>query len=193
MKIYTINTPNGQIGEETTSSDAYVAILDYISAQDIDNCKIVDYIDELHKTYQINPSHFGVTGVIWCDYVERDKTEETKEEIKSPVYLDKAHFCIYMTRIINIYTNENEAVDAVSNLFGGGAVDFFDVFTGLSLAATLLEEMVGDTTGAIRYFMDECNCDFDRFCVGIDEDFEVKNSSDLYDYIVKYCRMEEEE
>ena len=193
MKIYTINTPNGQIGEETTSSDAYVAILDYISAEDIDNCKKVDYIDELHKTYQINPSHFGVTGVVWCDYVEADKTEETKEETKSPVYLDKAHFCIYMTRIINIYSNENEAVDAVTNLFGGGAVDFFDVFTGLSLAATLLEEMVGDATGAIRYFMDECGCDFDRFCIGIDEDFEVKNSSDLYDYIAKYCRTEEEE
>lgn len=196
MKIYTINTPNGQIGEETTSSDAYVAILEFISTQDVDNCKKVEYIDELHKTYQINPNHFGVTGMIWCDYVDKDKTEETdktKEETKPSVYLDKAHFCIYMTRIINIYTNENEAVDAVSNLFGGGAVDFFDVFTGLSLAATLLEEMVGDTTGAIRYFMDECDCDFDRFCIGIDEDFEVKNSGDLYDYIVKYCRMEEEE
>ena len=193
MKTYIINMPNGQIGEETTSSDAYVAILDYISAQDIDNCKIVEYIDELHKTYQINPSHFGVTGVVWCDYVEADKTEETKEETKSPVYLDKAHFCIYMTRIINIYSNENEAVDAVTNLFGGGAVDFFDVFTGLSLAATLLEEMVGDATGAIRYFMDECGCDFDSFCIGIDEDFEVKNCSDLYDYIAKYCRTEEEE
>lgn len=193
MKIYTINMPNGQIGEEITCSDAYVAILDYISTQDVDNCKKVEYIDELHKTYQINPNHFGVTGMIWCDYVDTDKTDETKEEIKSPVYLDKAHFSIYMTRIINIYTNENEAIDAVTNLFGGSAIDFFDVFTGLSLAATLLEKMVGDATGAIRYFMNECDCNFDRFCVDIDEDFEVKNSGDLYDYIVKYCRMEEEE
>lgn len=193
MKTYIINMPNGQIGEETTSSDAYVAILEFISTLVVDSCKIVEYIDELHKTYQINPSHFGITGVIWCDYVEKDKTEEIKEEPKPFVYLDKAHFSIYMTRIINIYNNENEAVDAVANLFGGGAVDFFDCFTGLSLAATLLEEMVGDTTGAIRYFMDECGCDFDRFCAGIDEDFEVKNCSDLYDYIVKYCRMEEEE
>lgn len=192
MKIYTINTPNGQIGEEIDYSDAYVAILNFISAQDIDNCKKVDYIDELHETCQINPNHFGVTGVVWCDYVEEDKTEETKKEIKSPVYLNKVHFCIYMTQIINTYNNENEAINAVANLFGG-AVDFFDVFTGLSLAATLLEEMVGDTTGAIRYFIDECDCNFDKFYIGIDEDFEVKNCSDLYDYIVKYCRMEEEE
>ena len=193
MKIYTINTPNGQIGEETISPDAYVAILEFISTLVVDSCKMVEYIDELHKTYQINPSHFGVTGVIWCDYVEKDKIEETKEETKSPVYLDKAHFCIYMARIINIYTNENEAVDAVTNLFGGGAVDFFDGFTGLSFAATLLEEMVGDTTGAIRYFMDECDCNFDKFYIGIDEDFNVKNCSDFYDYIVKYCRTEAEE
>lgn len=196
MKIYTINTPSGQIGEEITDSDAYVAILDFISTQNIDNCKKIEQIDELHKTHCINPEHFGVTGVVWCDYVEMDEvdeTNETKEETKLPAYLDKAHFSIYMAQIINIFNEENEATNAVTNLFGSGAVDFFDSFTGLSLAAILLEEMVGDTTGAIRYFMDECNCDFDRFCIGIDEDFEVKNNGDFYDYIVKYCRTEEEE
>jgi hypothetical protein len=193
MKIYTINTPNGQIGEETTSSDAYVAILEFISTLVVDSCKMVEYIDELHETYQINPDHFGVTGVVWCDYVEMDKTDETNKEAKSSAYLDKAHFCTHLEKIINICKNENKAINAVVNLFGDEAEYFFDAFTGLSLAADLLEEMVGDISGAIRYLIDECECDFDRFYQGIDEDFEIKSCSDFYDYIVKYCRTEVEE
>lgn len=184
-----------------TPGEAYLAMIEWVRKNWGENdsvLKAVEYIRGISEGYDAyNPykkgDWFGIAGVITCEKVEADKTNETNEKTKSSAYLNKTRFCTYMMRILNIYNNKNEAIDAVTNLFGSGAVDFFDGFTGLSVAADLLEEMVGDITGAIRYFMDECDCDFDRFCIGIDEDFEVKNCSDLYDYIAKYCRTEEEE
>ena len=102
--------------------------------------------------------------------------------------MDKHIFVNAMKGYIDQRKKTDETMEKLYDLFGFGAYELFDNNTYEVLFINTVSDAIDDKAEWLSYFVWECECDFDKFNDNITVDSKhpnVKDFSDLYDFIVK--------